>query len=256
MRKWIVLPVFVTVLTAGPTFAAHPLITDDTGTQGKGKYQLEASGTWSMDKSNQNGAGTKETGNLSVVAFTAGVDDSMDLVVSVPYAWTATTEAGETTRQHGVVDTAVEAKWRFWEKNNISLAIKPGILLPTGDETKEFGTGKIGYSASLISTALIELWTFDLNLAYFNLENKVDERTSIWFGSLATRFKVTGAWTLVGEVGATRNADKTDSSNPVFAQIGLIYSPVENLDLSAGFLKGLNDTEVDEALRLGVTVRF
>ncbi len=63
-------------------------------------------------------------------------------------------------------------------------------------------------------------------------------------------------WKIVGEVGATRNADSTDSSYPVFAQIGLIYSPQDSLDLSAGFLFGRNDTEVDQSVRAGVTVRF
>jgi hypothetical protein len=246
----------VSIMMTGTAFAAHPLLTDDTGTQGAGKFQLETTGTWSKDKSDLNSAGTKESTNLAAVVFTAGIADSLDLVVGVPYAWIKTTEAGETTRQDGVLDTAVEAKWRFWEKSNISLAIKPGILLPTGDETKGFGTGKIGYFASFISTAQVEPWAFDLNLAYFHLENKADERTGIWFGSLSSRLKIAKTWTLVGEVGATRNTDKADSCHPAFAQIGLIYSPLENVDLSAGLLMGLNDAEVDEAIRLGLTVRF
>lgn len=42
-----VLPVIAAVvLTSGTAFAAHPLITDDTGTQGQGKFQLEVNGEW------------------------------------------------------------------------------------------------------------------------------------------------------------------------------------------------------------------
>jgi hypothetical protein len=247
---------FMVSILAGQVFAAHPLITDDTGTQGKGKFQIEATGTWNTDQENQNGEGMREISSLAGLVLTAGVSETLDLVVEIPYVWTEMKAAGEITKNDGLIDTVVAAKWRFWEKRNFSLAIKPGILLPTGDEDKGLGAGKIGYLASFISTAEIEPWTFDLNLAYFHLENKVDERTDIWFGSLATRLKVAGSWTLVGEVGATRNANKADSSHPAFAQIGLIYSPLDNLDLSAGFLMGLNDAEVDEAIRLGLTVRF
>jgi hypothetical protein len=248
--------VIVSAMTGRESFAAHPLITDDTGTQGKGKFQIEATGTWNTDRENQNGEGMREISSLAVLVFTAGVSKTLDLVVEVPYAWIETKEAGQVTKNDGILDTVVAAKWRFYEKEMISLAVKPIMLLPTGNEDKGLGTGKIGYGAAIISTADIEPWAFDLNFAYFNLENKVDGRTNIWFGSLATRFKVAEAWTLVGEVGATRNSDKADSSHPAFTQVGLIYSPLENLDLSAGLLMGLNDAEVDEAVRFGVTFRF
>jgi hypothetical protein len=37
------------LLIASPSWAAHPLITDDTGTQGKGKFQLELNGQYDWD---------------------------------------------------------------------------------------------------------------------------------------------------------------------------------------------------------------
>lgn len=237
-------------------WAAHPLTTDDTGTQGAGKFQLEATGTWESDQEDEAGEGTRESSSFAVLVFTAGVAETVDLIAEVPYVWTETKEAGQTTRNHGFFDTVVAAKWRFYDKQKLSLAVKPGLLLPTGNDNEGLSTGKVGYLGTLIATVELEPWAFDLNLAYFNLENKVDERNNIWFGSLAARFEVTEAWTLVGEAGATRNADKTDSSHPAFAQIGLIYSPEEYLDVSAGLLMGLNDAEVDEAIRLGLTVRF
>ena len=36
-------------------YAAHPLITDDTGTQGKGRFQLELNGEYSFDKGSEAG---------------------------------------------------------------------------------------------------------------------------------------------------------------------------------------------------------
>jgi hypothetical protein len=32
-------------------------------------------------------------------------------------------------------------KWRFYEKDGLSFAIKPGIILPTGEEDKGLGDG-------------------------------------------------------------------------------------------------------------------
>lgn len=44
MVRRLLLAVCVVIASAGAAFAAHPLITDDTGTQGKGKFQLEVNG--------------------------------------------------------------------------------------------------------------------------------------------------------------------------------------------------------------------
>lgn len=57
-------------------YAAIPLITDDTGTQGKGKFQVEIfSGNIA-----KTGKGT----SLSTT-FTYGIIDQVDIVLSVPY---------------------------------------------------------------------------------------------------------------------------------------------------------------------------
>jgi hypothetical protein len=170
--------------------------------------------------------------------------------------WTETKEAGQTTKDDGISDAVIEAKWRFYEKEKFGMAIKPGILFPTGDEEQGRGTGHVNYTAFLISTFETEPWGFDANLGYLYFENRLDERVNLWFASLAARFAVSEQWTLAGEVGATRNGDPDDSSHPSFAQAGFIYSPSDDLDLSLGFLAGLSDAEVDQSIRAGVTIRF
>jgi hypothetical protein len=248
--------VWLVLLMPVSAWAAHPLITDDAGTQGTGKYQLEASGTWLSDKENEHGAEVREINSFAAIGFTAGIAETLDVMVTVPYAWTETKESGTITKNNGLSDTVVEAKWRFYDKQKFSLAVKPGILLPTGDADKGLGTDHVGCSAVLISTFDAEPWSFNANLGYLYLPNSSGDRTNIWLASLAGRFAVAERWKIVGEIGAARNTDPTDSSDPVFAQIGLIYSPLENLDLSAGLLTGLNNAEVDETIRLGLTVRF
>jgi hypothetical protein len=246
----------VSLMAAGTAFAAHPLITDDAGTQGKGKFQLEASGTWLTDQENEDGGGMREITSIAMTVFAAGIAETLDLMIGVPYVWTETKETGTNTKESGLFDTIIEAKWRLYEKQKLGLAIKPGILLPTGDENKGLGTGRVGYSAVLISTVDAEPWVFDANFGYLYLESRSGERSNLWLASLASRFAVTERWTIAGEIGAARNADPDESSSPVFGHVGLIYSPKDFLDLSVGFLAGLNNEEVDESVRAGVTIRF
>ena len=261
MRRWMRLGAifwffsFFFVLS-GTGFAAHPLLTDDTGTQGAGEFQLETTGTWITDREQEGGEEAREISSFAALVFTAGIAETLDLMVDVLYVWTETEKAGQITRDDGFFDSAVSAKWRFYDMRKLSLAIKPGILLPTGDEDKGLGTGHWGYTTFLIATLEAEPWAFDANLGYVYHENRTNERVNLWFGSLASRFTVAEGWRIVGEIGATRNADPADSSHPAFAQIGLIYSPSDDLDLSAGFLAGLNHAEIDQSLRAGVTVRF
>lgn len=261
MKKMVRAAVLLIGITASITvaetaFAAHPLITDDTGTQGKGKFQLEASGAWLTDQKDNEGGGVREITSFVAAVFAAGVAETVDLMIGVPYIWTETREAGTKTKESGLFDTAIEAKWRFYEKQRLGLAIKPGLLLPTGDEEKGLGTGRVGYSAVLISTVDVEPWAFDANLGYLYLPNRSGGASNIWLASIASRLAVAERWKIVGEIGATRYTDTAKSSSPAFGQVGFIYSPKDYLDLSVGFLAGLNNEEFDQSVHVGVTIRF
>jgi hypothetical protein len=87
----------------------------------------------------------------------------MDLVVGVPYLHVRTKERGSRSSQAGVSDVSVELKWRFFEESGWSLALKPGITIPTGDRDKGLGSGRVSPSLFLITTKEIEAWAFHLN---------------------------------------------------------------------------------------------
>ena len=57
------------LLIACPSWAAHPLITDDTGTQGKGKFQLELNGQYDWDKEKSEDVSVKTTGGQAAALF-------------------------------------------------------------------------------------------------------------------------------------------------------------------------------------------
>lgn len=159
-------------------------------------------------------------------------------------------------KEDGVSDMSVELKWRFFEKDGLSLALKPGITLPTGDDDRGPGTGRVGYSLFFITTKEIEPWAFHLNLGYIRNENKVDERKDLWHASLAGEFEVVKDLKVVGNIGVERNPDKGSNTHPAFILGGLIYSISEDLDIEIGVKGGLNKPETDLTILAGIASRF
>lgn len=81
-------------------FAAHPLITDDTGTQGKGKFQVEVNGEFRYDREKEDGVRIRETGGEIATIFSCGIVDNVDIVLGIPFQWFRIREKNEeTTKQ-------------------------------------------------------------------------------------------------------------------------------------------------------------
>ncbi len=244
------------------SYAAHPLITDDTGTQGKGKFLFELNGQtgYETERSGE-GIGTNMTARERETelraALTYGVIDKVDVILTLPYEWKKTEVSGVTASDvSGIADISMEVKWRFFEKDGLSLAIKPGITLPAGDKDKDFGTGRAAGTLYLITTKDIDPWAFHLNLGYKRNENTVDEREDIWHASLAGEFKIMKKLKLVANIGAERNTDKSSDTNPAFILGGFVYSITENMDIDFGVKGGLNKAEADIAYLAGMALRF
>jgi hypothetical protein len=177
--------------------------------------------------------------------------------LTLPYQWKKTDVSDATASDvSGIADISVEVKWRFFEKDGLSFAIKPGITLPAGDKDKDLGTGKATGTLYFITTKLIDPWAFHLNLGYKRNENTVDEREDIWHASLAGEFKIMNKLKLVADIGAERNTEKSSDTNPAFILGGLIYSIRENLDIDFGVKGGLNKAEADITYLAGMALRF
>jgi len=257
IQKTIFLPVFLFSLIflmdlTTAAFAAIPLITDDTGTQGKGKFQLEVLGEYGHDKE----AGIKEETQGATASFSYGVLDPIDIVLSVPYAFWETKDSECNEKDDGLADLAIEAKWRFFEREGFSFALKPGLTLPTGDEDKGLGAGRATGYLFLITSKELQPWAFHLNLAYIRNENKNDERNDLWHASFATSYEVFKKLKLVGDIGVETNPDRCSTIDPAYILGGFIYSPVENFDIGLGIKGGLTETETDLSVRGGITWRF
>jgi predicted porin len=245
------------LLIACPSWAAHPLITDDTGTQGKGKFQLELNGQYDWDKEDEGGVSVKAIGGQAAATLSYGIVKNVDLVLSLPYLWEKEKENGvKVYDEHGIGDATFEVKWRLFEKDGFSVALKPGISFPTGDDDKGLGTGKLGGHLLLIGSKELGAWAFHANLGYIRNENDADEQKDIWHASLAATWEVIKNLKLAADVGVERNTDKDANDDPAYIIGGVIYSINENFDIDLGVKGGLSKSETDISALAGITFRF
>ena len=119
---------------AAEAFAAHPLLTEDTGTQRAGRFDLELDNTWTRD------------GDLRAYEFgpqlSYGVLPNLDAILRPTWVALRTTGDGATTTARGAGDTAIDVKWRFYEAGAVSVATRAGIGAPTGDPARGLGAGR------------------------------------------------------------------------------------------------------------------
>ena len=158
--------------------------------------------------------------------------------------------------ENGISDTVFDVKWRFFEKDGLGLAFKPGVSFPTGDDEKGLGTGKTGYHLFFIASQEIAPWAFHLNLGYIANENKGDEEKNIWHASLAATYDVVENLKLVGNIAVEKNRDTAADNDPAFILGGIIYSITKSFDVDFGVKYGFTSSETDWSILAGTSFRF
>ncbi len=242
----------LTVLLTGLSYAAHPLITDDTGTQGRGHFQLEVNGEYGHDK--EDGIKTETLDIKTILSY--GLIDAIDIVLTIPYQGIRVRSEDPREDNDGIGDISFELKWRFYEKDGLSLAFKPGLTLPSGNEDRGLGTGRATYSLFFITSYESLPWSVHFNGGYIRNENRLKERKDIWHISIAGLFEVSEQLKAVGNVGMERSTEKSSNTAPAFLIAGIIYSLSKDLDLDMGVKAGLNKIETDYSVLAGMTWRF
>ncbi|MEW6110037.1 MAG: transporter [Nitrospirota bacterium] len=244
------------LIFSSASYAMHPLITDEAETNGKGKFEVEINSEYSYDKEKIEGETVRETEIELETELTYGITDDIDIKLMVPYTWKKEEEDGEKDHENGFSDISLSLKWRFFEKERFSLALKPFITLPTGDEEKELGTGRVSCGLFLIASTEIERLEFYTNLGYMRNENRIGEREDIWHASIATEYEATENLSLVANLGVEKNRDRESHTNPAFIIGGIVYSISEHTRIDCGVKWGLNKPETDYALLAGIAFEY
>lgn len=249
----VIMLLFTTLLFTGAVYAGHPLITDDTGTGGKGNAKIKTTMKFDHDDVN----GTVRNSENWAFAVIYGVSDVVNIEIAQPYKFKSGKKAnGSKTKTDGISDASIELKWRFYEKDNLGFALRPSITLPTGDYKKGLGNGKATYSLFFITTKELNPWVLHFNAGYKRNENKADECVDLWQLSTAAEVEVAKGLKLAGDIGLKRNVDKASNIHPAYILGGAIYSITKNLKVTAGVKRGLNKAEPDYSLLSGMTVKF
>lgn len=234
-------------------FAAHPLITEDTGTQGTGKFQLEAN----TEHGYQDGDGSQTHTYITAATLSYGFRENADLMFTAQHSETnILTDGVLDSTGKGLNDVALDVKWRFYDKDGVSYGIKPGITFPTGDKNKGLGAGKATYGAMLFSSIEHEPWLFNWHVGYKHNRNDVDERENLWHASASIWYSIRENLKLAADIGADTNPDKSSSDRPRFLVLGAIYSPNDDMDLDVGIRKEITGPAVNYVALAGLTVRW
>lgn len=251
-------------------WADHPFATDDSGTQGAGNWKIELMSQHDRhDSAADAGAGLPAWQTRSTLlnpVLTYGLRDDLDLALGLNHLRNRAREDGVPVGEaSGNSDSSIEMKWRFYERDGLSLAVKPGLSLPTGDENRGLGAGRLSWAVTLIGTLEGERCAWFGNIAYnrarYSLaQDAADNRAHLWRVSWGAMFEVREGFRLAGELGARANSARADPLLPGrharFAMLGAIWSPSKRLDLDAGVRKALNRAEPDTVLLAGATLRW
>ena len=240
------------LILSGPAYATHPLITDDAGTEGKGGFLLEVN----FEYGNDDEDGIRTETYDAETSFNYGITENADVIFTIPYQYYRTKSMGAEDSEDGITDLGLELKWRFFEKKGLSLAAKPVVSFPTGDEKRGLGAGRVTYGGYVIATYERGPLAVHYNLGYTRSENKADEKRDIWETTLAAELEVARRLKLVGDIGITQNADKASNVDPIFALGGLVLSLTEHIDIDFGARAGLTQSETDYSILTGAAISF
>jgi hypothetical protein len=232
---------------AGAVHGAHPLITEDTGTQGKGGWQLEVNGERTHDRTD----GVVTRGFQAAGTLSYGIVDSADVQLTLPYLRQKTDD----TRGSGRLDFAVDVKWRFYEDGPLSLALKPGLTFPSGRDEEGFGTGRSTWGSLAILSYDRERWAFHSHVGYRHNRNNVGQHTSLRHISASLWLKPNERLKLVSDYSLDTNPDPSSDRTVRQTVVGFIYSVAPSFDFDVGVRFG-NAPAIDRALLFGTTLRW
>lgn len=230
---------------ASSAFAAHPLLTEDTGTQGAGNSELELGFSQARD----GGAKAIEFGpQLSYGAF-----ETLDVIARPTWLSLRGATANGTTQ--GIGDTGLDFKWRFYEEGPVSFGVRAGVDVPTGDAGRGLGTGRTSPHAILIWTYAPTSWMFAANVDYV-YDPLIGDRRNLWGASAAAVYSPSETWRVSAEIGTAANPDASRASWLTVARFGAIVTVTRGFDVDAGYQVRLTRAAPVQIVLAGATLRW
>lgn len=227
-------------------FAAHPLTTDDTGTQGTGQWQYEFNTEFAtLDTARE------QTWNSQL---TYGLRDTLDVFISTPYQRLRSDLPDSSAR--GFNDPTIGLKWRIYESNGLSFGLLPSVSLPFANDRNGLGNGRATYSTRGLMQYTVGSFTWLTNVGYTRNNNVYGDRRNLFSASTAGLYRLNEKITLLADYGYSSNQDPDTSKPEGFALVGAIYSLNKKVDLDLGYKRGLNQQALNHSWMAGATLRW
>ncbi len=228
--------------------AAHPLQTEDTGTQGAGNVEIE------------NGFQRAKAGATRLFTYqpqvSVGLAPTFDAIVQP--SWVSLQAPGQAGAS-GLGDTNLDAKWRFWGVDPWSLAVRAGVAAPTSQHGLGLPKGEVSEHALLVAT-----WDSAPTTAHFNLGVAHTPRDTAAPGARATVAHASAAVmqavnerfivTVDSEIDQNPASNRSGAVGSVLG--GLIWTAWPGLDLDVGYQLSVHAQPVNRQWMAGLTYRF
>jgi opacity protein-like surface antigen len=232
------------LLSADYAYAAHPLVTEDSGVQSTGKQQIEFS-------SDHNSEPNRHSQNASAT-YTYGANDQLDLFIALPMRWSATA---------GIGDASLGTKYLFSEKDGNSWALKTELFFPSGSTQKQLSKESHDLALTLVHSHKNAAWTMHSNLSLtqrnFNQEqSSIEQRATLWRASFATLYAVTPKIQVLLDMGVYQADLKSETYGDQHLVAGCIFAVTDNLDLDLGIKYLRHKNSIERQAGIGMAWRF
>jgi hypothetical protein len=231
---------------AVPTaFAAHPLQTEDTGTQGAGNVEIE------------NGLSRARFDATTLTVYqpqvSVGLATTVDAIVQPSLVWR---QAPSSAAVSGPGDTNIDGKWRFWGSDPWSFAIRTGVAAPTSRPGLGLPHGQASGHALLVATWDDAPTTVHANLGFTRMPRAPGTRVTIAHLSAAVMEAVNERLILTVDGGLDQDPDPSRHAWPGSLLAGAIWTARPGLDLDVGYQRSIDARPVNRQWMAGLTYRF
>jgi hypothetical protein len=240
---------FLIAIAATPAQAAPPLITEDTGTQGKGAYQLEVT----VEQARESRSGASYDARETSVVLDYGVAEDIDVQFVVPYLRLTEDGAAGRTVTNGVLDTFINLKWRFYEHDTLSFAFVPGVILPTG--AAGLSSERVNLRTLLIASVEPGALGLHAQAGYRYFANVQGLREHLYQLSGAATYTLYDKFKLVADYSVETNPDPAVSGTMRFATLGVIWKFAPGYGLGCGVKQGHGGSAIEHTYICGIGMR-
>ncbi len=237
----------LSLIYAGPASAGPPLLTDDTGTPGDKKWEINIA--YTLDKRH-----TEATHETPIIDLNYGVGDNIQLKYEVP--WVVFHENGVGT-ESGLGNSVVGVKWRFLDekRDGVAMSVYPQFEFNNPTTSADRGIVKEGTILRLpvqVSKKLGPVWT-NAEVGYALHQHNPDE----WFYGLIVQHDILENLSLMGEIHG--DSTKDFKRNEIVFNIGTQWDFSKKYGLLASvgrsFRSGASG-DLNLRLYLGLQIRL